>query len=354
MRLRINAYSCIIYNMENFEDILKLVTGNLTKEKKEKVLSEINDNKGNIEIFRKVKIAWAILSSSSKQLSDFDEENLFLKIKAEISGKKRNRIPALHTVLKYAAGIIILISLTTIFYLNKQDQNNIPENTEEILYTSVVTENGQRSKVVLPDSSIVWLNSGTTLSYPNTFSGENRKVTLNGQAFFQVYHKENYPFSVHAHGLMITVLGTKFDVDAYPENDEIAVVLESGKVELTHEGFESFKYSMKPGERANYNIAAKSLNIGHVDASIYSSWKDGKLIFRNEPMKNVVEKLKKWYNIDIEVADTEVYNSIFSGTIQNESYEEIFRLIGAVCHVNCKIIHNYEEEAKPEIIISNK
>ena len=292
--------------MENFEDILKLVTGNLTGEKKEEVLSEINAKKGNREIFRKVKIAWAILSSSSKHLSDFDEENLFLKIKEEISGKKRNMVPSVYTVLKYAAGIIILISLTTIFYLNKQDQNNIPETTEEILYTSVVTENGQRSKVVLPDSSIVWLNSGTTLSYPNTFSGENRKVSLKGQAFFQVYHKENYPFSVHANGLMVTVLGTKFDVDAYPENDEIAVVLESGKVELTHEGFESFNYIMKPGERANYNITANSLNIGHADTSIYSSWKDGKLIFRNEPMKYVVEKLRKWYNIDIEVADTEV------------------------------------------------
>jgi ferric-dicitrate binding protein FerR (iron transport regulator) len=208
--------------------------------------------------------------------------------------------------------------------------------------------------VVLPDSSFVWLNSGTTLSYPSNFSGGNRKVSLNGQAFFQVYHKENSPFSVQANGLIVTVRGTKFDVDAYPEDEEIAVVLESGKVELTRQGFESYNYTMKPGEKASYNITTNSLNISFADASIYSSWKDGKLIFRNEPMKDVVEKLRKWYNIDIEVADDEVYNSIFSGTIKNESYEEIFRLVGAVCHVDCKLIHNYEKEDKPKIVISNK
>ena len=342
-----------IYHMEKFEDILKLVTGNLAGEEKEKVLSEINARKENREIFRKVKIAWAILSSN-KQLSDYDEENLYLKIKDRISGKKRNLSPAVYSVLKYAAVIIILIGLTTVFYLNKQLQNNNFGTTEELLYTSVVTENGQRSKVVLPDSSIVWLNSGTTLSYPNNFSGENRKVSLNGQAFFQVARKENSPFSVQAKGLIVTVKGTKFDIDTYHDKTEIVVVLESGKVELTRQGIESFNYIMQPGEKATYNIAVNSLNISYTDASIYSSWKEGKLIFRNEPMKKVVEKLKKWYNIDIEIADTEVYNSIFSGTVQNESYEEIFRLIGAVCHINCKLIHNYEKEVKPRIILSNK
>ena len=339
--------------MENFEDILKLITGNLPREEKRKVLSEINAKKENREIFRKVKIAWAILCSD-KHLSDYDEENLYMKIQDRISGKKRNLAPVVQTVLKYAAVIILLVSLTTIFYLNKQLQNNTPGATEEQLFTSVVTQNGQRSMVVLPDSSIVWLNSGTTLSYPGNFSGENRKVSLKGQAFFQVYHKGDSPFSVQANGLIVTVRGTKFDVNAYPDNDEIAVVLESGKVELTREGFESFSYTMQPGEKAAYNTVADSLNVSFTDASIYSSWKEGKLIFRNEPMKDVVAKLKKWYNIDIEIIDPDVYNSIFSGTIKNESYEEIFRLISDVCNVNCKLIHNYEKEAKPEVIISNK
>ena len=340
----------IIY-MENFEDILKLVTGNLSPEKKEKVIADIHDKKENKEIFKKVKISWAFLSSARK-LNDYEIENAYLKIQNKISGKKRKLNATLKIVFKYAAIIVFLISLTTIYYTNKQQINRNDTQTK-LSYVSFITENGQRSKVVLPDSSIVWLNSGTTLSYPSDFS-EHRKVSLNGQAFFQVFHNEDSPFLVQANGLIVKVLGTKFDVDAYPEEDEIAVVLESGKVELAHNNFESFNYTMKPGEKATYSIANNALNLNYTDAAIYSSWKDGKLIFRNESMKNVVEKLRRWYNINIEVTDAEVYNSIFSGTIRNESYEEIFRYIEIVCDVKCKFIHNYEKEAKPEIIISKK
>ncbi|MDX9882231.1 MAG: FecR domain-containing protein [Prolixibacteraceae bacterium] len=337
--------------MENFEDILKLVTGNLSPEKKKKVIADIHDKKENKEIFKKVKISWAFLSSTRK-LNDYEIENAYLKIQDKISGKKRKLNSTLKLVFKYAAIIVFLISLTTIYYTNKQQISHTAPQ-KKLSYTSFITENGQRSRVVLPDSSIVWLNSGTTLSYPSDFS-EHRKVSLNGQAFFQVYHNEDSPFLVQANGLIVKVLGTKFDVDAYPENGEIAVVLESGKVELAHNNFESFNYTMQPGEQATYNITDNALTLNYVDAAIYSSWKDGKLIFRNESMKNVVEKLRRWYNINIEVTDAEVYNSIFSGTIQNESYEEIFRYIEIVCDVKCKLIHNYEEEAKPEIIISKK
>ncbi|PIF06352.1 MAG: hypothetical protein CSA36_01970 [Draconibacterium sp.] len=338
--------------MENFEDILKLVTGNLSPEKKKKVIADIQDKKENKEIFKKVKISWAFLSSTRK-LHDYEIENAYLKIQHKISGKKRKLNTALKKVLKYAAIVVFLISLATIYYTNKQ-QVNCNDTQTKLSYTFFITENGQRSKVVLPDSSIVWLNSGTTLSYPNNFSEQNRVVLLNGQAFFQVYHKENNPFSVQVNGLIVKVLGTKFDIDAYPENDKIDVVLESGKVELTHKNFESFKYTMKPGEKATYSIANNALTVNYTDAALYSSWKDGKLVFRNESMKNVVEKLKRWYNVNIEVTDEEVFNSIFSGTIQNENCEEIFRYIEVVCDVKCKLIHNYDKEAKPEIIISKK
>ncbi|MEZ5199566.1 MAG: FecR family protein [Bacteroidales bacterium] len=338
--------------MENFEDILKLITGNLPGEDKKKVLAEIHAQKEKKEIFKKLKISWAFLSSTRK-LDDYEIENAYLKARYKISGKKGRLNSTIKISFKYAAIIVFLISLTTIYYTNKQ-QHNASYTAKKLSYTSFSTENGQRSKVVLPDSSIVWLNSGTTLSYPSSFSEQNRKVTLNGQAFFQVYHKENAPFTVQTNGLIVKVLGTKFDVDAYPENDKIAVVLESGKVELAHNSFESFIYTMKPGEKATYSIANNVLNINNTDVAVYSSWKDGKLIFRNEPIKNVIEKLKKWYNIDIEVANAKVYDSIFTGTIQNESYEEIFRYIEIVCDVKCKLIHNYEEEAKPEITISKK
>jgi ferric-dicitrate binding protein FerR (iron transport regulator) len=327
----------------------KYLTNSESIKEKEALDNWLNENSENKELLNSI-------NSNKKLIQEYEIMDLFNKKAGLERFKQKVLLKSKTRALirwRIAASILILVGMIGILYFFAT--NSAKTNNKSNLYTSVFTENGQRSKVVLPDSSIVWLNSGTTLSYPSDFSNHNRKVTLKGQAFFQVTHKRNYPFSVQANGLIVKVLGTKFDIDAYPEEDEIAVVLESGKVELTHQEFDSFSYIMKPGEKATIDLSDnRVMNVSHVDVEIYSSWKDGKLIFRNSPMGDVVEKLRKWYNVNIEITDPEVYNSIFSGTIKNESYEEIFRLIGIACQIDCKIQHNYDKEAKPKIIISNK
>lgn len=327
----------------------KYLTNSESPKEKEALDSWINEQSENKELLNSI--------NSNKELVKEYEIMDFFNRKAALERFKEKIL--LHSKTRalirwrVAASIFILVGMIGILYFLSGNFSKVSENLN--LYTSVYTENGQRSKVVLPDSSIVWLNSGTTLSYPNEFFGQNRKVVLKGQAFFQVTHKKNDPFLVQANGLVITVLGTKFDVNAYSEEDETVVVLESGKIELTHQERKSFFYMMKPGEKATLSLSDNSkMKVSSVDASVYSSWKDGKLIFRNSPMENVVKRLRRWYNIDIEITDTKVYNSIYTGTIKNESYEEIFRLIEIACHVDCKIEHHYGKEAKPQITISKR
>ncbi len=318
---------------------------------KEKIIldSWLNENSENKELLKSI-------NSNKKLIQEYETMDLFNKKMALERFKEKVLLNSKTRALfrwRIAASFIALVGMIGILYFLSSDYPKTNERSN--LYTSVSTENGQRSKVVLPDSSIVWLNSGTTLSYSVDFSGQNRKVILNGQAFFHVTHKKNHPFSVQANGLIVKVLGTKFDVNSYSEEDEIAVVLESGKVELTLQESESFFYTMKPGERATFNLTDNTaMNLSLVDASVYSSWKDGKLIFRNSPMNVVLEKLRRWYNVDIQITDPEIYKSIFSGTIKNESYQEIFRLIGVASHVDCRIVHNYDKEVKPQIIISKR
>ncbi len=327
----------------------KYLTNSESPKEKEVLISWVNEQSENKELVNSI-------NSSKELVKEYEIMDLFnrkaalerFKEKILLQSKTRELIR-----WRIAASIFVLVGMIGLLYFLSGNFSRVSESPN--LYTSVYTENGQRSKVALPDSSIVWLNSGSTLSYPNDFSGQNRKVILQGQAFFQVTHKKSDPFLVQANGLVVTVLGTKFDVNAYPEENEIAVVLESGKIELTHQNLKSFSYTMNPGEKATLGLSDNSkIKINSVDASVYSSWKDGKLIFRNSTMGNVVEKLRRWYNIDIEITDPEVYNSIFSGTIKNESYEEVFRLIGIACQVDCKIVHHYEKEAKPQITISKR
>jgi ferric-dicitrate binding protein FerR (iron transport regulator) len=340
--------------MDSFFETIKRFSENSSNADMENLFLRFNSEKGHDEIDKLLQNKWASFSFESECKIEVDSKKIFNNIKKRIVSPKQNAVKQWFIKLLPYAAILIVGILTTWFILSEKNSGTKIPGPVKNSYTSVITENGQRTKVVLPDSSIVWLNSGTTLSYPDDFLSNCRKVIVSGQAFFQVAHKNNFPFEVQTNGLSLKVLGTKFDVNAYPELGEIAVVLETGKVELYHRNYESFRYTMKPGELATFSSIDSSMHISNVDPKIYSSWKDGKLIFRNTPMRTVIEKLERWYNINVEVKDIEVYNSIFNGTIKNESYEEIFRLIEIACPIKCRFVHNYEKEAKPEIIISKK
>ncbi len=327
----------------------KYLTNSESPKEKEVLDNWINEQSENKELLNSIY-------SNKELIKEYEIMDLFRRKAALERFKEKILLQSKTRALirwRIAASIFILTGIIGILYLLSGNFSRVTVNPN--IYTSVYTENGQRSKVVLPDNSIVWLNSGTKISYPVDFSDQNRKVVLEGQAFFQVTHKNNAPFLVHANDLVVRVLGTRFDINAYPQEDEIDVVLESGKIELTHQERKSLSYTMKPGEKAILSLSDDSkIKVSSVDASVYSSWKDGKLIFRNAPMGNVVKRLTRWYDVDIEIADPEVYNSVYTGTIKNESYEEIFRLIGIACHVDCRIEHHYGKETKPQITISKR
>jgi ferric-dicitrate binding protein FerR (iron transport regulator) len=156
---------------------------------------------------------------------------------------------------------------------------------------------------------------------------------------------------VQCNEIKVEVLGTTFDVSNYPENRNISVVLESGSVKLNDS---KQAYMLKPGEKADYNVNAKSIDIDEVDIQKYTSWKDGRLIFRNDPMEIVIKELARWYNIEIEVKDPEVYNSIFTGSVSNEDYSRIFELIEYTCPVHCEIINNINPDNIPKIILTKQ
>ncbi len=312
----------------------------------------LNSKKGNDEINEILENIW---ESSEYPIPGYiNSETIFQNIKKGIRQKKmkelRRDIPRL---LSYAAMLLLITGFAFYFFFLKSFF--APEVQQmKNRATTVITKNGQRSMVVLPDSSTVWLNSGTTLTYFDNFSENKREVLLEGQAFFEVAPDESTPFTVQTGDLMVSVTGTAFDVNAYPETGRVGVALESGKVELHHRKSVSFNYTMHPDELACYNLSENSMNVTTIDINRYSSWKDGLLIFRNEPIKNVFEKLSRWYNVDIEVMNNRVYESIFTGTIQHESYEQIFRLIEYSCPLKCRINHNSDTDMLPIIFIDKK
>ncbi|MGQ8336198.1 FecR family protein [Sunxiuqinia sp. A32] len=252
---------------------------------------------------------------------------------------------------KIAAVIFMIIGIGSLSGILRYEFSST--DSGKLLYTTFTTPLGQNSKIVLPDQSVVWLNSGTTITYNNHFSIDNRDVEIEGQAFFQVEHNEELPLIVNCRDLNVTVLGTKFDVNAYPDHTNIEIVLQEGKVELTHDNYKSFRQILNPGEKLEFDTENVGLNVSQVDIYKYTSWKDGILIFKNDPMNEVLEKLERWYNIKIDVRNKEIYNLVFNATIVNQSVEEIFELIRYTCSVEYQIIHSKDPEIPEKVILSN-
>lgn len=164
---------------------------------------------------------------------------------------------------------------------------------------------GKNSSIKLPDGTLAFLNAGSQLDYPASFKGKKREVALIGEAYFEVAHNAEKPFIVKTHGLQVEVLGTKFDLAAYPTDKIIETVLVEGKVKLVKSGLGFLRkdYFLEPNQMAVYNWENDETKISNVDVSNYTSWHEGYLNFETLEMNRVVKKLERYYNIRIYFSD---------------------------------------------------
>jgi ferric-dicitrate binding protein FerR (iron transport regulator) len=337
--------------MKDTDQILKAVTGNLKGEARKRAIASLDEDPEIKEEYAKIKNAWALFSAT-KPMPEYQVEDLYLNFRKQLSTEyNRSRSVLFPHWLKYAAVFLLLAGVFSVFFYLRSDRT-IPGKSST-KYTSVIADNGQISKVILPDSSVVWLNSGTKITYNSGFAIGNRDIDLVGQAFFAVRKNEELPLKVFCNNLEVKVTGTRFDVSAYSEDKNISVVLESGKVELSDSKVKSFRYDMKAGEMVLYDTLSKKIDVKDVDTQNFTSWKEGVLIFRDDPMDQVIGKLKRRYDIDIEVVNPDIYKSLFTATIKNETLEEIFKSVSFACSVHYQIIRDKNMKARTKVILSD-
>ncbi len=189
-------------------------------------------------------------------------------------------------------------------------------NTLELTHNTMVVPYGKRSVLTMADGTKVWLNSGSKLVYPVTFDGKTRDVYLEGEAFFDVAHKDRQPFNVSTKDFKIRVLGTIFNVSAYSDDKTSSAVLASGKIELQYASkslLGKSKIEMSPEIMVTYDPESKEIIEKKVSVSQYTSWKDGFFILEKARMDEIIKKLSRYYNVDIILSDGEIANETFSG-----------------------------------------
>ncbi|MGL5786167.1 MAG: FecR family protein [Bacteroidales bacterium] len=219
---------------------------------------------------------------------------------------------------KYAAvAAVFLIFLSGAFYMGLN--MNFAEVAEQT-YTSW----GGKSEIILPDATNVWVQSNTSLSYQTNFHAKNRIVKLDGQAFFDVTHDQENPFIVEAGDLKIVVHGTKFNVEASPEMDDIIVSLQEGSVSLESNGRNCF---LAPGEIATFNKRTHNLIVEQGDVNLAASWADDEFEFSNSSLGYVAKYLSKWYNVRINLSEDMADKYKYTFKLRSEPLEEILRIM---------------------------
>ena len=184
---------------------------------------------------------------------------------------------------------------------------------------------GVRTKFQLPDGSTGYLNSGSRLKYPAQFIGE-RKVELVGEAFFDVVHNAEIPFHVNTRNLDIKVLGTTFNVIANEDEQTEEIVLQTGSVDVSSLTGKQLAV-LSPNEQLILDIGKRTFTKNEIEASQYTTWKEGKLVFRNENMQQVARRLSRWYNAEVVVDDHLLDNYTFHATFIDEPLDEVLKLL---------------------------
>lgn len=325
----------------------------------------LKSRKNKKEISRLMKPYWKETMEGPLEGSQANPA-LFGQIKEAIQTDRNKRTQRKLKVytwgLRAAAVLVIALIASGIFYM-RMKQDLLAQQ-----WHSITTPFGAKSKIILPDSSTIWLNAGSSLRYSNEFGIKNREVQLSGEAFFDVYHNPSLLFQVLTSELTIKSYGTAFNVKSYPEEGTIETTLIEGSIGITRSSIGYAKKDevmLEPNQRVVYYRKAKTLASEQaeieaeespvpsppepkeqkttyliskgIDAKEFTSWKDGTIFISSETLEDLAVKLERKYNVTIHFENEELKTLKFTGSLENETVEQVIHAIGISANIDYEI-----------------
>ena len=324
-------------NLDGSSLIARFLENNLDEEELIVLKSWMNESYENRKLFDQYNEVWQ-LSNVVFNEGQYNTEacwNTIQKTIAKNSFKTKNKVrlvkPDQIVFWKVASIAAMLIAALFIgLFFQKSDKK-----TKSQIVT-IQSPRGEKSKVVLADSTVVWLNSESQLTYSNDFDGEMRLVTLSGEGYFDVKEDRDRPFIVKTMNADIEVYGTRFNVSSYPDEQQTETTLEEGKIGVYIVG-KSNPVTVNPGERFILNKQTGETSLKQVDTDLYTSWKENKLRFDNALFGDVVKKLERWYDVKIFLDKDLVYSERYTMCIKTESLREVMKRIKLTTPMSYKI-----------------
>ena len=340
--------------------IEKYLQNELNDSEKEELANWVKSNQKNNHYFSQLKNIW-LFSGINKTDNNIDLEKEFEIIKLKLGDAENHNKPRyklykqnkysktiINYILKVAAFVLLFYSIgLTILHINDK-------KTE---YNEVTTRRGEKSQLVLSDGTTIWLNSETKIKYPSRLKSNNINIYLDGEAYFNVTKKKNRKYIINTSMLNIEVLGTCFNVKSYPDEDIIETTLEKGSVLINpnkKQGKSNQSIILNPNQKATFIKNSEKINITkisspdkssnqephkielkekvtikprlivskQIDTELYTSWKDGRMVFRKESFFNLSKKMERWYDVQIIILDDELKDWKYTGIFEKETIEQ--------------------------------
>lgn len=284
----------------------------------------IQSSPGNKNTFRDMLRIWRGANYLAK-MRGFDAQSAWQKVDGQISGRQRKKHQVYSLVFALsgmAATLLIVIGLQ--FYFSIFSGNSVS--------LAASTSYGSRTEITLPDGTAVHLNAGSSISYQRNASNRERQVSFSGEGFFDVA-KSNQPFVITTgDGMKLKVLGTKFNLQAYPGDAINQTALIEGKVELQVEGGRTLM--LLPGQTASFEKNGKTLSLVQGEMAQVLSWMENKLYMDNMPLGEVCKRLERWYDVRIEIQDKILAGSIhYSGVLSEETITDVLDALCALSEI---------------------
>ena len=299
--------------------LLSYIKGTATASEKASVEAWIAENAENEKTVRQLgKIYFA--QRTHERIASRDPQMAFEKVQKRINGKMR-RI----WVQRFVVAAACLVSVVFLLKITTRTQQPLQQQQAQLI--TVEANPGMRTHIHLPDGTMAYLNSGSTLTYTIPFDVKERKVALKGEAYFKVSHNPEQPFvvSVADDKMNIKVLGTEFNVQAYNDDDLIQTTLVSGAIDLHYKNSngEIVGRSVKPSEKVVYDSHSGNVSVKTVNTDYDTAWMQGRLVFKETPLPEVLKKMTHYYNVTFSVVDPVIQTYNFTGTFDNRQLSQV-------------------------------
>ena len=290
--------------------ISKELSSNSNQVEKKELLDWLEESHKNRNIFSTARKAW---DNSNIIIPDNDIQSDKIKLEQAYLiylSKRISKLSRSSNFYKIAALIALPVTLTIGWLLFHATAEEVGVDQ----FCEITSPKGHVSKCILPDNTEVWLNTGSTIKYnTGSFNRDNREITVSGEAYFEVTKAREYPFKVKTPFAEIVVLGTTFNVKSYPDNNKFEAVVSEGKINLRFGNSSGDAMVLEPRQRLVFNTDNKKMTIKPVEPDMFTSWRNGEILFKDATLNDLIKELERIYDIRFHLKEESLGDFRFRG-----------------------------------------